>query len=254
MDEIFIGSNLSLKIKDGEIRSSVDIAYFNGEILVRKRLLKSPGKRITEFEFLKRLKGCEGIIQMKYHRESDKYFDIYMEYCESDIFSFIRKAKKEDRNDIAMEFFGMILKSLSICHRKGITHFDIKPQNILIHRDGHIRLADFGLSFKGFSRRVSGTLHYISPETLNSNLKSSPKADIWSLGITLYWLCSGKYPFGNNNRDAVKVTEEIILGDYEISERICDRAKIFLLGMLVVDPAKRFSSQELLKMYDEWNK
>ena len=124
---------------------------------------------------------------------------IYMilEYCEHGSIqkAIITDSKmiKENINNLTLQ----ICEGLEYCHQNGIAHVDLKPDNILLSSDNTIKLADFGLSDFNPSEEkrseVKGTKIYMAPEVLKGELYDPFRADIWSLGITLFQMVSGGY-------------------------------------------------------------
>ncbi|KTC07832.1 bifunctional protein-serine/threonine kinase/phosphatase [Pseudomonas viridiflava] len=93
-----------------------------------------------------------------------------------------------------------LLRATGLLHRRNIIHRDIKPENLLLGDDGELRLLDFGLAFcPGLSAAntddLPGTPSYIAPEAF-SGAEPNPQQDLYAVGVTLYYLLTGQYPYG----------------------------------------------------------
>ena len=163
---------------------------------------------------------------------------IVMEYVDGiTLKEYINKMGAITWND-ALYFMTQILKAIQHAHDKGIVHRDIKPQNILLLENGVIKVTDFGIALfsrtgtKTLNKQAIGSVHYISPEQAQAH-ETDEKADIYSLGVVLYEMLSGKVPFDGDSavsialmqvqKDAKRLTEinpDIPLG----LEQICVRA------------------------------
>ncbi|MBD8568847.1 bifunctional protein-serine/threonine kinase/phosphatase [Pseudomonas syringae] len=93
-----------------------------------------------------------------------------------------------------------LLRAMGLLHRRNIIHRDIKPENLLLGDDGELRLLDFGLAFcPGLSAAntddLPGTPSYIAPEAF-SGAEPNPQQDLYAVGVTLYYLLTGQYPYG----------------------------------------------------------
>ncbi|WP_034831598.1 Stk1 family PASTA domain-containing Ser/Thr kinase [Lacrimispora indolis] len=95
-----------------------------------------------------------------------------------------------------------VAQGIAAAHEQGIIHRDIKPQNIIIARDGKVKVADFGIARAASSQTLSatavGSVHYISPEQARGGY-SDVRSDIYSLGITMYEMVAGRVPFQGDN-------------------------------------------------------
>ncbi len=132
--------------------------------------------------------------------QGDKKTFIAMEYVEGKTLRELINTDEltiERITDISVQ----ICEGLNEAHSKGITHRDIKPENILIDEKGKVKIVDFGLAkIKNVSRGITkqdstvGTLKYMSPEQIR-NQNVDHRSDIWSFGVILYEMITGKYPF-----------------------------------------------------------
>ncbi len=101
-----------------------------------------------------------------------------------------------------------VCMGLEAAHNHGIVHRDVKPQNIMISHDGKVKVTDFGIaraaSSDTFSSNVMGSVHYSSPEQVRGGY-SDTKSDIYSLGVTLYEMVTGRVPFDGENTVAIAI-------------------------------------------------
>lgn len=102
----------------------------------------------------------------------------------------------------AREYIRTIAKTLKYCHEQGVSHRDLKAENVLIGKEGRLKLIDFAFAFKG-ERGLKvdtycGTPSYMAPEIFKKSPHCPRKADIWALGILAYKLMVGELPFVGN--------------------------------------------------------
>ena len=120
---------------------------------------------------------------------------------------FIEKKGKLDIKE-AVAIAIQIAQGLEAAHNNHIIHRDIKPQNIMISREGKVKVADFGIakavSNNTYSQNAVGSVHYLSPEQARGGY-CDEKSDIYSLGVTLYEMLTGKLPFAGDNNVSVAV-------------------------------------------------
>ncbi|PRP88211.1 Protein kinase domain containing protein [Planoprotostelium fungivorum] len=107
--------------------------------------------------------------------------------------------------------FKGVARGLEHSHRQGIAHLDIKPENIMVGKDGHLTLIDFGLAAKtlGLCHQFSGSADYASPEVWR-NMPFEPScSDVWSLGIILHILLTGCLPFDPAQVQRTRVSPDV---------------------------------------------
>ncbi len=132
---------------------------------------------------------------------------VVMEYIDgSDLHTYWMKREFDLHQ--ALTIIREVAAGLQFVHEHGIAHRDLKPSNIIIDQQGHARIADFGLALELHSLRhsrnktqIAGTARFMSPEQLSGETHLiDERTDIWGLGVILYWMCAGEYPFpGGDN-------------------------------------------------------
>ena len=176
---------------------------------------------LSNDEFLRRFKNESKAIAMLSHPNIVNVYDvsfgdliqyIVMEYIEGITLKEFIENEGSLRWKDAVHFTIQILKALQHAHDKGIVHRDVKPQNIMVLADGTIKVTDFGIA--RFSRsdqrtitdKAIGSVHYISPEQARGE-KTDEKTDIYSVGVMLYEMLTGKLPFQAESAVSVAIMQ-----------------------------------------------
>ena len=145
--------------------------------------------------------------------------------------------------------FLQVCHAVRHCHRKGIIHRDIKLDNVLLDDEDVCKLCDFGVSRKiSSSERISeqcGTPAYLAPEIVRDQGYSGFKADVWSLGVLLFVLSTGKMPF--RAATVEELNSAILIGKFEFPKHVDlgEDLKDLIAKMLVVDVGNRISSAQV---------
>uniref|UniRef100_G3PZX2 Calcium/calmodulin-dependent protein kinase kinase 2 n=1 Tax=Gasterosteus aculeatus aculeatus TaxID=481459 RepID=G3PZX2_GASAC len=161
-------------------------------------------------------------------------------------------AEKPFSEDQSRFYFQDLLRGIEYLHYQRIIHRDVKPSNLLVGEDGHIKIADFGVSnqFEGTDALLTstvGTPAFLAPEALSETRKNfSGKAlDVWAMGVTLYCFVFGVCPFMDER--IVTLHQKIKTQPVELPERadISDDLKDLLLKMLDKNPETRISIPQI---------
>jgi len=208
------------------------------------------------------------VIKLFFSFSTANHLYMAMEYAPcSDCFSLLSSLGFLEEA-IARFFLGEAVCGLQYLHSSGIIHRDLKPQNMLIMRDGHIKLTDFGLSAvddppaspkeagkepqgasgsslpsnKHNSLEV-GTADYLAPEILRRQWHDQ-RVDFWALGVVAYHLLAGETPFGDST--ATKIYAKVLVGEYErLSPSDVSPEAVDLLSQLIVlDPDERLGHEQ----------
>jgi calcium-dependent protein kinase len=183
-------------------------------------------------------------------------YDIITEYCqEGELFNEIKQYAPFNET-ITGHYMKQILTAVCYCHGMNIVHRDLKPENILIVKRAKngchpIKIIDFGTA-KVFSKEKSehlliGSAYYIAPEVLSRNY--TEKCDIWSCGVIMYILLTGRPPFFGNTDS--EIMYRIKSGKYDLSKYpwsvVSKEAKDLIKALLQPNPNMRLSAEQALK-------
>lgn len=176
---------------------------------------------LSNDDFKRRFKNESKAIAMLSHPNIVKVYDVSLDerlqYIVMEFVDGITLKEYIDQQHIltwkeAVHFTVQILRALQHAHEKGIIHRDIKPQNIMMLEDGTIKVADFGIARMANSEtrtmtdKAIGSVHYISPEQASGS-RTDEKSDIYSLGVMLYEMLTGKLPFESDNAVSVAIMQ-----------------------------------------------
>lgn len=189
------------------------------------------------------------IIRLYEIMETENSYYLVLELAEAGDFIKYMSEKKKLSERECQKFIRQIASAVDHMHTSNITHRDLKLENLLLDRENNIKIIDFGLSnvFYGDSslNTQCGSPVYAAPEIF-CNRKYGPAVDIWSMGICMYAMLTGKLPFLPDPPNNLTLLHTLILRGAHIPDSLTDSCANLLSRMLAVDYHYRITIEELL--------
>ena len=211
---------------------------------------------LNEINILKKIDHPNIVKIFEFYSNKSKYY-LILEFCEGgNLYEFLDENKLSEFQVIYIMF--QILSAMNYCHNMNILHRDLKPDNILIKKSENglcrVKICDFGTSYifkKGEKQKEAiGTLNYMAPEVLKE--KYNQKCDLWSCGVIMYILLTGRKPFVG--RDDIEVMSKILSNSYNknLINKYNRYTKDLLSKLLETNPKKRLDAEQALnhKVFD----
>ena len=152
----------------------------------------------------------------------------------------------------SLHFITQIMRGLSPAHSRGIIPRDIKPQNIMVLRDGSVKVADFGIAClanqgQTLTQEALGSVHYISPEQARGD-RIDARSDIYSAGVVLYEMLTGRLPFEGDSAVSVAIQHlsSVPLAPRDIDPSIPEPLELICMKAMNSDPNKRYASADAM--------
>jgi serine/threonine protein kinase len=216
----------------------------------------APGEHREEFfarflheaELLARFSGSGNIVQVYDIVQDEEGLDyIAMEYVEGVTLERLLKEGVRPSLGESVEIVRQTARALHLAHERDVVHRDVKPGNIMIAKDGSVKVMDFGIARSSASPietkegHVFGTTHFMAPEQLQRKSKSDGRSDIYALGIVLYALVCRRLPFDDPNPMALlrKQREEAPIPPREIRPAVPAALEQAILKSLAKKPEER---------------
>uniref|UniRef100_G3Q1J9 Cell division protein kinase 5 n=1 Tax=Gasterosteus aculeatus aculeatus TaxID=481459 RepID=G3Q1J9_GASAC len=220
-----------------------------------------PSSALREICLLKELKH-KNIVRLHDVLHSDKKLTLVFEYCDQDLKKYFDSCNGDLDPETVKSFMYQLLKGLAFCHSRNVLHRDLKPQNLLINRNGELKLADFGLArafgipVRCYSAEVV-TLWYRPPDVLFGAKLYSTSIDMWSAGC----IFAGLYPgtlLGTPTEEQWQTMTK--LPDYKpypmypattslvnVVPKLSSTGRDLLQNLLKCNPVQRISAEEALQ-------
>ena len=227
--------------------------------LVAIKILKSDLAQNEEFR--RRFNAESQAVAQLSHPNIVSVYDVSrggdMEYIVMELIDGITlKQYMEKRGQLnwreSLHFITQIMRGLSHAHSRGIIHRDIKPQNIMVLRDGSVKVADFGIacladSAQTLTQEALGSVHYISPEQARGD-RPDARSDIYSSGVVLYEMLTGRLPFEGESAVAVAIQHlsSIPLAPREINPDIPEQLELICMKAMAPDLEHRYQSADAM--------
>jgi len=216
----------------------------------RKVVLKTMSEQRTcayEANILQQLKH-ENIVELYEVIEFDGKQHLVLQYASrGDLFDHICASPNQRLpEDEALSIFCQIISGLEHVHDNAVVHRDLKPENIFLGQDGRVLIGDFGMAAvakEGSGNKIRtefcGSLNYIAPEILRRRPIANEKIDIWSLGVLLFVMVTGAYPF--EGVDEMSTKKKILTGKFAIPAHVSEPCADLIANMLITEPDDRIS-------------
>ena len=237
------------KVMDKEIGETVALKLLNPDIAADRKTIE---RFRNELKVARRITHRNVCRMHDINKEKNTYF-ITMEYIQGEDLKSLLRREEQLTEDEAIVLAEQVCAGLGEAHRLGVTHRDLKPQNIMIDEEGKARIMDFGIARSQETRGVTeegliiGTPDYMSPEQVEGG-EVEPRSDIYSLGVVLYEMVTGRVPFEGKTAMSIafKHKTEMPLDPRKFNDRLSDEFSSVILKCLEKEKGKRYQTAEEL--------
>lgn len=186
------------------------------------------------------------LVHLKCAFQNKDNLHLVMEYIDGGDLFTLKKNNNRGFNLKAAQFYvAEVLLGIQYLHEQmDIIYRDLKLENIMLSKNGHVKLIDFGLTVKNIgeiSNVMAGTLEYMAPEIV-TGMGFDKTVDFWSLGVLLYELIAGRPPFFDSSRNLNTVFVLIMKNVPVFSNKFSDEAKSLVQALLKSDPKQRLGA------------
>uniref|UniRef100_A0A674MIR5 non-specific serine/threonine protein kinase n=1 Tax=Takifugu rubripes TaxID=31033 RepID=A0A674MIR5_TAKRU len=235
----------SLKMQEQNEEEPMDLLGSPNECsLEDMEVAGSKGCTMNDFEYLKLLgKGTFGKVILVKEKATGVHYAMKILRKEVIIAKlFFHMSRERVFTEDRARFYGAeIVSALEYLHSRDVVYRDLKLENLMLDKDGHIKITDFGLCKEGITpdatmKTFCGTPEYLAPEVLEDN-DYGRAVDWWGLGVVMYEMMCGRLPF--YNQDHERLFELILMEEIRFPRNLSPEAKSLLAGLLKKDPKQR---------------
>jgi len=243
------------KVLDTKVQEEMALKLIDPAVAADKRMIE---RFKNELKFARQI-SHRNVCRMFDLNETEGTPFITMEYVPGeDLKSFIRRSGQLSAGK-ALSITKQVCEGLAEAHRLGVIHRDLKPSNIMIDREGNARIMDFGIARSLEAREVTragvmiGTPEYMSPEQVEGE-DIDQRSDIYSLGVILYEMVTGKVPFEGATPLSIALKHKTVepQNPKKFNSQIPEDLSLLILKCMNKDKAKRYQNSE--EVISELNK
>jgi len=233
------------KALDTDLKEKVAIKLIKPEVAVDKKTIE---RFRNELKFARKIRHKNVCQMYDLNREEGTHY-ITMEYVHGeDLKRLIRKMGQMSAGQV-ISIAMQVCEGMAEAHRLGVVHRDLKPQNIMVDEEGNARIMDFGIARSVKGKGITGagvmigTPEYMSPEQVEGK-ESDQRSDIYSLGVILYEMVTGRVPFEGDTpfTIGVKQKSEVPRNPKELNSQIPDDLSRVILRCMEKDKEQRYQS------------
>ncbi len=223
------------------------------KVYEKYKLLSSQRKNCVsrEIRLLKKL-DHPNIVKLYETIDTPRELFLVMEFVRGNsMLSYVKsKSGKRLEEPECLRMYRQILAGICFCHKHNIVHRDIKMENMLVDEQLNVKIIDFGFSTWFTTEQklkiFCGTPSYMAPEIVSKKEYFGPPADMWSLGILLYAMLCGSFPFrGATERELYR---NISKGVFSVPTFVSSRARSVICRLLTLDPQRRPTAEDVLSL------
>ena len=254
-DDIILGKGAFGKCYQFRAIDKEDLNFYAGKIIKKEKVSNLKKSLLDEINVQKQFKDNPKIVGVKDYFEDDENVYIILELCKNkSLLDYLKKRGKLTEIEVKCFIF-QLLQGLKCLHKKKVIHRDLKPNNLLLNDKNELKIGDFGVIAQlsdDKERRYSicGTYNYMAPEIFENNGKGySFEVDIWSVGIIMYQLLTGKLIFdGKSSLEIQKNILKFKTENLDVSGLSIVAADL-IKQILVKDPRQRPGINQIIYHY-----